>query len=84
MGISGAGECSIELTALLLRFNKTVSISQTLLKRGGIKEDKENFVKLVKSLKMRLSKRNKMVTAAIGATSTYIRESYAPMKELCE
>jgi hypothetical protein len=53
-------------------------------KRGGIKEDKANFVKLVKTLKARMSKRNKMVTAALGATSTYIREAYAPMKDLCE
>lgn len=52
--------------------------------RGGIKEDKENFVKLVRSLRQRLSKRGKLITAAIGATSTYIREAYAPMRELCE
>ncbi|CRK99605.1 CLUMA_CG012917, isoform A [Clunio marinus] len=52
--------------------------------RGGIKEDKENFVKLVRTLKARLTKRNKMVTAALGATSAYIRASYAPMRELCD
>jgi hypothetical protein len=63
------------------RNNETFSCSN---QRGGIKEDKDNFVKLIKSLKSRLSKRNKLVTAAIGATSTYIRESYAPMRELCE
>lgn len=61
-----------------------ISISHNFFKRGGIKEDKENFVKLVKSLKTRFAKRNKMVTAALGATSTYIRESYTPMRELCE
>ncbi|CAO1394801.1 unnamed protein product [Diamesa hyperborea] len=44
--------------------------------RGGIKEDKENFVKLVLTLKRKFSKRNKLVTAALGATTTYIRESY--------
>lgn len=63
---------------------KLQQVKQTFFKRGGIKEDRENFVNLVKSLKKRFTKRNKLVTAAIGASSAYIKVAYTPMAELCK
>ncbi|KAL7011016.1 hypothetical protein ACKWTF_014053 [Chironomus riparius] len=52
--------------------------------RGGIKDDRQNFVKLIKALKSKLSKRNKLVVAAIGTKISHIIEAYSPMKELCD
>ncbi|XP_070505370.1 chitinase-3-like protein 1 [Chironomus tepperi] len=52
--------------------------------RGGIKDDRKNFVNLIKALKSKLSKRNKLVVAAIGTKISHITESYSPMKELCD
>lgn len=72
------------MVSALATLKAETSITQIHLQRGGIKDDKENFVKLVRSLKSRLTRRGKLVTAALGATSTYIREAYAPLRELCE
>lgn len=45
-------------------------------KRGGKKEDKENFVLLIKEMKQKFSKRKLLVTAALSAGPDTIDVSY--------
>lgn len=52
-------------------------------KRGGITEDKENFVLFLQELKERLVKRNKILTAAIPAAKLAIDVGY-DIEEICE
>ncbi|KAG5667845.1 hypothetical protein PVAND_015814 [Polypedilum vanderplanki] len=52
--------------------------------RGGIPEDRLNFVKLLKVLKQKLNKRNKLVVAALGAKSSLISSAYEPIKNICD
>jgi len=45
-------------------------------KRGGIKEDKQNFILLIKDLNAAFSKKNLLLTAAIGAPAGTIDVAY--------
>jgi chitinase len=50
--------------------------------RGGIAEDKENFVLLLETLKTKFTKRGKLLTAAVGATAKTVATSY-DLKGMC-
>jgi len=45
-------------------------------KRGGVTEDKQNFIKLIQDLHKEFSKRNLLLTAAIGAARDTIDAAY--------
>lgn len=51
--------------------------------RGGILEDNVNFTLLIKLLKERLNKRNRIITSAIGVPMYVLKDSYE-FPELCE
>lgn len=51
--------------------------------RGGLPEDKENFVKLLKELGQALKKRNKILSAAVGA-GQWIAEKAYDVEEICK
>jgi chitinase len=52
-------------------------------KRGGIPEDKENFVLLLEVIKAKFEKRGKLLTAAVAAPSKNVAISY-DLKGMCK
>uniref|UniRef100_A0A182V0N1 GH18 domain-containing protein n=1 Tax=Anopheles merus TaxID=30066 RepID=A0A182V0N1_ANOME len=51
--------------------------------RGGIPEDRENFVLLVQALRNRFARRNKILTAAVSASKQILQAGY-DLPKLCE
>lgn len=51
--------------------------------RGGITDDKENFVELLRTLKETLRRRQKLLTIAIGSTPWIIDTAYE-VEEMCD
>lgn len=51
--------------------------------RGGLTEDKENFIALLKCLKETFRKRQKLLTVAIGVTPWIIETAYS-VQEMCD
>ncbi|KAF4519355.1 hypothetical protein B566_EDAN011361 [Ephemera danica] len=87
----GSKNYSIMAADPKLRQNFVQSVVSTLMKhnfdgfdldwefpgsRGGSKEDKRNFVQLVKELRHELAPRNLLITAAMGASQAIINEAY--------
>jgi GH18 family chitinase len=64
----------------VLSINKIPTFAK--FQRGGIAEDKQNFVLLLETLKAKFTKRGKLLTAAVGATANTVATSY-DLKGMC-
>ena len=67
------------LTHFFLFYNIAYSMTMTLFvsaKRGGVPEDKSNFISLIQDLQHVFSKKKLLLTAAIGASPETIDTAY--------